>query len=638
MRKALCLTAVLVEFAVAALALATTLPWLYHAALYRPDRIEPVASSYIAFLVLVAVAATFVYAAGRGARPSALALAGTPLLLCLLCPVRWLLGAGPFFLEPLLISAASGAAIALALLCAARTQRMDGGGSGRGMWPVVLILASWAAASVWLYLVQAEALAKLAYGYVDGGIYYLRIRNTALGCGFLQETLLRPPFYDHFDIGLLVLVPLYWLVRSAKTVMIAQAVFLAACGPMMYVYARGRGLSARHAALAGLAALFYPSISQMSLAFTYGFHPVSLSIPAVILSFYFWERGKWWQFAAAAIFAMSMEETVMPLYVGMGLVELVVARGKRWAGLVLLGASAGLFVVVTRVIMPEFAGDARYFQMAKFAHLGDSVGEILLSPFRRPGVFWGLVFSRQSLIFVTVLLASVGFLPLFAPRKLLYPAVVLVFVLLLSNPDVKSICFQYQVMIVAAWLPAAVDGAGRLTKWLSERRGYACGPASGAILASLAATALFASFFHGMLPWSRNTIPFQTRRDPQFMDEAAALREFAALVPSQARVLATMRAATLFLEAAEVTPLQEWQGSTDYDLVVLQQDDMWGAHQTGAEKRLVFDTMTATGAFTAENHGRFCVMWRPGTGLYWPSRQSRDWTDDAADLLESLGK
>jgi hypothetical protein len=73
-----------------------------------------------------------------------------------------------------------------------------------------------------------------------------------------------------------------------------------------------------------------------------------------------------------------------------------------------------------------------------------------------------------------------------------------------------------------------------------------------------------------------------------------------------------MRVAALFVEALEVAPLQEWTGRTDYDVVVLQPGEQWGARQSEAEQRAVYDAMASTGAFEVRHIGPCVVMTRRG--------------------------
>jgi uncharacterized membrane protein len=609
-KKLYCLIA-LVEFASGLAAAAVLLPRVYYDARYSVETVPVPLVNFLAFVSFAAVAAAGAFLLVR--RPPnparTLALAWLPLLANILILARAALGIAPDFFEPLVIALSSAASVAFCIAWAPPSPLAKTAGRPESRLPAAAMAVLAVAAALWMYGVQEHHLRQMVYGFRDAGIYYLRVKNTALGRGLLQESPATPPFFDHFDAGLLLLVPFYWLFKTFRIVMWTHAIVLAAIGPAVFAYARGRGLSGWTAFAFGAAALLHPAITQMSLSFTYGFHPITVAIPAVILSIHFWEKGRWRPFVAWAALAASMEETVFPLYVGVGLVEALSPRGRRRAGLLLLGVSLALFFIITNVIMPAFDGTGGYFQMTKYARLGGNVLAVALSPVTKPAVFWGLIFERSSFCLVALLLGSMFFLPLAAPRQLLYPAVVLVFTLLLPNPNVKAISYWYPSLILAAWLVAMVAGAARLASWAPPER-------SSRVLSALAAAAvlcaLVASHFYGIAPFSRITVPFQTRADADLIADAARLREFAATVRPPARVLATARAAMLFCDAGEVTPLPEWdRKSTDYDVIVLQPYDDWG--QGSDDLKAAMDAVAQTGRFTRKPIGLFFVFVRnPG--------------------------
>ena len=484
--KTLLWTAAAAEIACAFAAVPLLMPGLYNTSQYRVDPAGAAPWWYYAALVVPAIvlAAGARLIARRGAQaPGALAAAWSPLILNVVDVVRAALGDKPLFAGPLILAVSAGWAVMLSLALAAR-----GDGGGRAPTAAAPIEARWrhlaalaavvlsALAAVSMYALQEGFLAKLVFGWTDAALYYARVKNTANGIGFLQETLARATFYDHFSPGLTLLVPFYWLFPAFKLIMWAQAICLAAVAPAVYVYARGRAIRPLGALMLAAAVLMHPSISQMAVSFSYGFHPVTLALPAVVLSIHFWEKRRWLPFAICAVVAASMEETLFPLYAGVGLVEAMAPRGRRRAGAGLFAAAAALFVIVVKLVLPAAAGDAQYFQFAKYAHLGSSLTEIALSPFTRPGVFWGLIFSERSATFVGLILGSMAFLPLLAPRQLLYPALVLVFVLLLDNANVKSISFWYQALVVVDMVPRGRGGhrAARLVARPRRPRSHAC--------------------------------------------------------------------------------------------------------------------------------------------------------------------
>ncbi|MHC4714060.1 MAG: DUF2079 domain-containing protein, partial [Planctomycetota bacterium] len=535
---------VVLEAALIPAACAALLPMTYEVAHYEIESSPAAAVNYSVFACALAPLLLAAFSAGPTIRkdPKRLAVALLGALIVLPVLARAAFKLAPFFLDPLLLALAT--VLCTASVLALREERVSteaSRGSGR-RW-VLVLLAACALTAFWLYAVQSNFLTRFDYGWKDSGLYYLRVKNTALGRGFLQETWARPPFYDHFDVTMLLLVPVYWVARGFRMIMWAHAVSLAAIAGAVYVYARGKGVPSLLALVFGAAVLLHPSISQMSYAYSYGFHPIVMAIAPVILSLHFWEKGRYGWFIAFALFAVLTEETVWPLYVGLGAVEVLSGRRARVHGAVLVASSIVLFLVVTVVVMPAFSGAGGYIQTSKYEHLGDTFLEVLTSPVTRPGAFWPTLFSPASVYYVLIILGGMFFLPLLAPRQFLYPVIVLVFTLLLPKPGLKIICYQYQALVIAAWFPGMVVGAQRLRKWLSKRDA-----ARGLSAAAWAAvvSALVLSHFYGLAPFSRKTVRFQKSKSAEFLAAARTLENFARSVRPPIRVLATARAAMHF--------------------------------------------------------------------------------------------
>jgi uncharacterized membrane protein len=626
-------SAVAAECLVALAAAVFLTPFVYHVSVYRVEKcaeIPPLHFVSIAFIAAALAGGALSTIRGRGFRASGLlAVSFSPLLVNIVIVARAALRIRPFYIEPLVLCVSVAAALALSLrkkrdanrFSAVEADASTGSHIPRkkdSVPPLALaaLLALTAAAALWFYTVQSNSVATLSYGWRDAGLYYARVRNTALGRGFLREAPDLPSFYDHFNPGLVLLVPFHLLSRSWKMILWAQSLALAALAPAVYIYARGRKLAPWCAFLCAAAALAHPSVSQLSWSFSYGFHPITLAMPLVILSIHFWEKRRWAALAVTAVVAASFEETLFPLYAGIGLVTLIfpLRTGPaaaeedtasrrppgRLSGLILFVVSVALFVGITKVVMPAFAGKA-YFQLAKFPHLGASLREILLSPIFRARVFWGSLVSPKSLIFTALILGGMGFLPLLAPRRLLYAAVVLVFILLLEDPRVKSIAFWYQSLVVAAWLPAAAAAVATIAARRKE--------AGAAVAVALLAAALLLSHFHGLLPFSRDTMPWQNPARQANPEEARELSYLAAKLPPRTRVLATMREAMLFCDT-EVTTLDSWRGNTDFDVAVLDLRSQWG-HKP-EDVRAAFDALSESGDFELTPLGRIVVFRRHG--------------------------
>ena len=116
--------------------------------------------------------------------------------------------------------------------------------------------------------------------------------------------------------------------------------------------------------------------------------------------------------------------------------------------MILAVTSAAYFIIIIEFIMPIFSAEGRFYQFTKYAALGNSTLEVLLSPINKPSVVASFLFCKASFLLVALELIPLLCLPLIALRRLCYGALIVLFILLLENPDLKSIAFQYQTMML----------------------------------------------------------------------------------------------------------------------------------------------------------------------------------------------
>jgi hypothetical protein len=157
---------------------------------------------------------------------------------------------------------------------------------------------------------------------------------------------------------------------------------------------------------------------------------------------------------------------------------------------------ASLTAVVGFLAIYRWSGMAE-FQTARFAALGNSPWEIVLSPLLRPQAFWGQLFHWRSLCFVVSLM-----LPWLAwggwkGWSHWLPAMVPLGVLLVwDHVPAKSLGFQYPTTILPMLAAAAVTASARHGSPNRSRQSALCGLTSAAML----------SLFLGQLPWSSPTL------------------------------------------------------------------------------------------------------------------------------------
>ena len=366
-------------------------------------------------------------------------------------------------------------------------------------WRSILYVATASAFGWWLY--QSHFYYQgFRLGFNDFGHFTQRIANTASGRGFLLETPVLPIFWDHFNPGLVLLVPAWWMCPSVTLVFVLQSLSLAL--PALLLASIVRKLEGSHASATfwGLAWLSHPSIGQMNIAYTYGWHPVTLAIPFLLLAYRLLLSSMFLSATLTTVVACSFEEGVLVVVgcfaAAMFLREVVGRRSGVVSTSVLeLRSWLALFLIATVAfgIIYATSGLAK-FQTGRFARLGGSGLEIVLSPVLKPTEFWGLLFRVRNAAFLSLLFAP--FIVAGIHRSgwhLLAVALPIGVLVVWEHLPAQSIAFQYAACLLPVLFLGCIEGA---PKRRSDTH-YAIGSlATGWVLC----------LFVGQLPWSQESL------------------------------------------------------------------------------------------------------------------------------------
>jgi uncharacterized membrane protein len=497
------------------------------------------------------------------------------------------------------------------------------------------------ACGAWWYYQAAAAYNDYLLGFNDFGHFGWRVASTWQGRGFLQETLSLPAFWDHFNPGLALLAPLWGLWPDARLFLLIQAVCLALPAPVVYGIARRVGAGPGAATAWAAAYLTFPAVGQLNLNYSYGWHPVSLALPALFGMLLALLHGRRIAALGMALLASSFQEDVLVI---LGCLAAAMAcwawldRRRKLRGspgkpgplvladqlpigvwLAAAAVLAGAFVVVFRL-----AGFAE-FQTSRFAQLGDSTWEVLLSPLLRPEAFWGTLLRARSAWFLLSLLAPLGLMPLGRGRWFLLACVPPLAVLLAwGHPPATSIAFQYTTTLIPVLFLAAMAGAA----------------SRGAAARVLAASAL-SSLWIGAMPWSSPTLTdmigqtYLAAGDSRVLEDRRAgspghamLNQIVARVgTSESSVLATGRVAAHLLGVRRLDTVGQARGRWGafqaeagpgrspielFDWVVL--DTMERFQQSGEELEFVAEEARRAGYRVVQSGRGIVVMARPREG------------------------
>ncbi len=369
----------------------------------------------------------------------------------------------------------------------------------------------------WWFSQSVEYYQNFLLGFNDFGHFLQRVANTAEGRGVLLETPVLPMFWDHFNPGLLLMVPLWKVYPSVKLVFALQAAALAVGGILIFAISRRLGHSMLTALGFGIAWLIQPSVGQMNLAYTYGWHPITFAIP-LLLSAILCLLSK--QRAAAllcTLLALSMEESV---FVIVALVSAVCAalpmfeqrylklnkasklssgRGLIEALPTVIWTVVAVVSVLGFVLVYKFSG-LEEFQTGRFVALGNSPTEIVMSPLIRPDAFWGRVLKLENVMFVLLLWLPCGLPSLLRGWRYVLPTLLPLGVLIVwDHAPAHNLAFQYPSTLLPLFWLATLSGAMK-SRFRSDT------PSTLPSAMTALVTGLVLSLFVGQLPFSSPTL------------------------------------------------------------------------------------------------------------------------------------
>jgi uncharacterized membrane protein len=331
--------------------------------------------------------------------------------------------------------------------------------------------------------------------------------------------------------------PVYWLARRA----------LAGAGAGADSTRPGAGQAGWLALVFVFAYLMFPALQAAN---RFDFHEITLAPTLLLMALWRLENAQWGRFALWSGLAMACKEDVPLLVLMLGLYLLVVRR-RRWPGLITMAASAAWFWLAAGVILPHFDVAQASPLGYRYSHLGDSLGEIVLTFLTRPGVVLGYLFTGENWAYLRDLLSPVAFLSLLAPQVLVLALPALLENLLSVKAQMHVLeGYQYSVTLVPFVVVSAAYGVGWLGRRLGGRRLVHC-----ALAALVLAATLAYHVGHGQAPLA---IDFEWPRVTEHHRLGAAMAE---RIPAGAAVSALPRLFPHVSTRRNVYAVNYWDGS-----------------------------------------------------------------------------
>jgi uncharacterized membrane protein len=341
--------------------------------------------------------------------------------------------------------------------------------------------AVWLAALVYVVVLSSESVSahrSFVTGF-DTALYDQLLWLLAHGHEPFSTIVSRPMLADHFQPGLALLTPLYWLGAGVPALLVVQSLALAATGPALYALARASGAQPALAAVPALLWIGCPFVARLNL---WEFRPTAFVSVLLVLSVLAAVQGRLWLLGTTGVLALSLKEDVALVYLALGVVLAI--RGERRIGTVVAAASAVWFVVASLVIRSG-SGSLDAFGRRFAGDRGDSVPEAIVWMVQHPIAAAGDI-VRESLFYLSLLFVATGGLALLAPLWMLLALPTAAHNALSAYEPQHLLSFHYHQLTMTGLFIAAAFGVQRLQ---SAGRGLRVGAAVGVTVAVILAVA-----------------------------------------------------------------------------------------------------------------------------------------------------
>ena len=349
------------------------------------------------------------------------------------------------------------------------------------IWERVAPTLVWLAAFAYVVVLSAEAIsAQRAFvtGF-DTALYDQYLWLIANGHDAFSTIVSKPMLADHFQPGLVLLTPLYWLGAGVPTLLVVQSAALAATGPALYALARASGARPGLAAVPALLWIACPFVARLNL---WEFRPTAFVSVLLVLSVLGAVQRRYWLLGATAVVALSLKEDTALVYLALGIV--LALRGERRLGGLVAAASVVWLAVASLVV--EAGGDSSEAFARRFAgDRGDSMREALVWIVRHP-LETASDIAHDSVVYLVALVVATGGLALLAPLWLLLALPTAAHNALSAYEPQHLLSYHYHQLTMTALFIAAALGVHRLQ---SAGRSLQVAAGAGVSLAAILAVA-----------------------------------------------------------------------------------------------------------------------------------------------------
>jgi uncharacterized membrane protein len=305
----------------------------------------------------------------------------------------------------------------------------------------------------WLQVDLHNGLGTFAYdvGLYDQGLWLLS-RGEAPFVTLMGRNL----FGDHASLILLLLVPLYWVVPGTSTLLIVQAIAVAAGAIPLYLLARQKLRSEPMALVIAAVWLINPAVNGNAME---NFHPDSFLGLFIPLALYAAFSRRWRLYTIAVLLALLVKEDVLLLLVPFGLYVAVFLDKRRGLWTVFASVMATIFGML--ILMRSLTGiNTRNEWRIPFGGIDGLLAEV----FTRPGNVISYLLQDERPLYLFQMGAPLLGLFLLAPFLAVVALPVIAWNVLSTFGYQHSIQYHYSIVVIPVLVVSVVLGIERYVK------------------------------------------------------------------------------------------------------------------------------------------------------------------------------
>jgi uncharacterized membrane protein len=266
----------------------------------------------------------------------------------------------------------------------------------------------------------------------------------------------------HFSPITIFIAAVYFFVPTPLLLLFIQSLFLGIGAIPVYELARKKLASNAGGLIFSLSYLLYPALQNANL---FEFHPVVISVPLLIWTFYFAEMGSYKKTVILSLFSLFCQENVTGPVMFMGIYFIL--RKKRNIGLTLFLSGLFWLIFVSFLIMPIVYRTTTLQYLSRLSELGNTPSEILATVLSNPVYAFTRSFFQDRMEILLQMFSPLSFLSFFSPVLLIaLPEYALN---MLTNLPCLMKMGYCLVLVIPFTFIAAVYGAKRILSFLPNK-------------------------------------------------------------------------------------------------------------------------------------------------------------------------